>query len=229
VPGPRNGPSFNLTPGAAIAALGVETIRRDRELDGQRRKTAHRGSFKTQSFEKWRPAIENYVASVKPGTQTALNTAAVPFASYLQTMHERIHPMFADEFLDSLSNLPPDHQLNRQLKTSLEIVLDGQTGAIVKMGITRTSGVTAFDIGALSSTERAAGKGFGKAPSAILSPDGNVYLHWEYHRNPDVACSNKNARPYLRKSAPGGATAPLPGPRVPEVPREGATPASPTR
>ena len=32
-------------------------------------------------------------------TGTALNTARVPFASYLNTIHGRIHPIFADDFL----------------------------------------------------------------------------------------------------------------------------------
>ena len=44
---------------------------------------------------------------MKPGNQTALNTAAVPFASYLNGMHNRIHPIFADSFLGSLDGLPP--------------------------------------------------------------------------------------------------------------------------
>jgi hypothetical protein len=38
---------------------------------------------------------------------------------------------------------------------------------------------------------------FGPAPSAIISPDGNVYLHWEFHRDEVYACSTMNARPFL--------------------------------
>lgn len=220
VPGPK-GVNFNLTPGSAIAAIGVDALRRERDLDGQRRKTAHRGSWKNPSFEKWRPAIENYVASVKPGNTTSLNAARSPFASYLNAIHNRVHPIFAEDFLWSLDELPKDHPLNRKLATSLEVVVDGERGRIVRMGITRTSGVTAFDVAALDAMERASGRGFGKPPEAILSPDGNVYLHWEFHRALEVACSTQNARPYILKGAPGG-PAPGPGKSPPSLP-EGPT------
>ena len=51
----------------------------------------------------YRAAIENYDPSVKLGNQTALNAARVPFASYVNRMHNRIHPIFADGFLGSLN------------------------------------------------------------------------------------------------------------------------------
>jgi len=206
----------------AIAAIGAETIRRDRELDGRRRKSAHRGSWKSQGFDKWRPAIENYVASVKIGNATALNSAFAPFASYLQIIHEQVHPLFAESFLDSLDELPASNSLsNPKLVAKLEIVIDGEQGRIVRMGITKTSGVTAFDVAALDAMERASGgKGFGKPPSPILSPDGNVYLHWEFHRHRDVACSNRNARPFILKDGSKVPSTDKPGPRAPELPTE---------
>ena len=112
--------------------------------------------WSASNFERWRSAIENYVSSVKPGNQTALNTAASsPFATYLNGMHNRIHPIFADAFLSSLDNLPATHVLNDQhLVTRLEIVLTKE-GHIVKLGVIKTSGVTAFDIAALDSVQRA--------------------------------------------------------------------------
>jgi hypothetical protein len=222
-PGPKGGVNFNLTPGAAIAAIGVETIKRERELDGERRKSAHRGNWKASPIDKWRASIENYVASVKPGNTTALNTARVPFATFLNHIHNRLHPIFADDFLWSLNDLPKDHALNRKLSTSLEVVVDGERGSIVRMGITKTSGVTAFDIAALDAMERASGgsgRGFGKPPPAILSPDGNVYLHWEFHRTPEVACTTGNARPFILKTPPNGSGSPATPPRAPEVPTE---------
>ena len=75
-------------------------------------------------------------------------------------------------------------------------------GHVVKMGIVKTSGVTAFDIAALDSVQRASP--FGPAPSAIVSPDGNVYLHWEFHRDEVYACSTMNARPYMLNVPPSG-------------------------
>jgi TonB family protein len=83
---------------------------------------------------------------------------------------------------------------DRHIYTSLEIVLTKE-GHLHKMGVVRTSGITAFDIAALDSVSRASP--FGPAPSAIISPDGNVYLHWEFHRDEVYACSTMNARPFL--------------------------------
>lgn len=151
-------------------------------------------------FQRLKGAIENYDPSVKPGNQTALNAARVPFASYINGIHNRIHPIFAEEFLAALENLPPGHQLNQDLVTHVEIVLSKDEGRIVRLGVTRASGSTAFDAVALNSISRASP--FGQAPDVIVSPDGNVYLHWEFHRDPYDACTTRNARPYILKSAP---------------------------
>jgi hypothetical protein len=146
----------------------------------------------------WRSAIENYVPSVRPGNQTAINTAAMAFARYMNAVHNRIHPLFTGGFLFALDSLPAGHPLNDQrLSTELEIVLNQESGDVVRMGVTKFSGVTAFDIGALESVKRAAP--FGMPPREIVSPDGNVYLHWEFHRNRE-ACSTFNARPFLLKA-----------------------------
>jgi hypothetical protein len=218
-PGPGQ-VNLNLTHTGVVAAVGVDQLRKEREADGERRKSEHRGSWTASNFERWRNAIENYVSSVKPGNQTALNTAAVPFASYLNTIHNRIHPIFADNFLGSLDNLPKTHPMNDpKILTRLEIVVSPKEGRIVKMGIVKTSGITAFDIAALDSVHRA--QPFGPAPTAIVSPDGNVYLHWEFHRDEVFACSTMHARPFMLN------TPPKPSPE-PEPPG-GPTPSSPTR
>ena len=194
--------NLNLDNHGVVAAVGVDELRREREADGERRRSEHRGVWAASNFNTWRSAIENYVSSVKPGNQTSLNTAAVPFATYLNAMHNRIHPIFADSFLASLDNLPPSHVLNDQhLVTRLEIVLT-PNGHILKMGVVKTSGVTAFDIAALDSVQRASP--FGQPPSAIVSRDGNVYLHWEFHRDEVYACSTMNARPFMLTSPPAG-------------------------
>lgn len=222
--GPNDrGVQLNLNQRDVVASVGVDELRRQRESDGERRRSQHRGTWQSSSFARWRPAIENYVSSVRPGNQTALNTARVPFANYLVAIHNRIHPVFADTFLESLDLLPTNHPLNDQkIVTWLEIVLDGQNGRIVRMGVTRTSGQTAFDIGALDSVNRS--QPFGKAPEAILSTDGNVYLHWEFHRNPYYACSTMNARPYMLNNPPP-VQQPKPGtPQQPADPKERQAP-----
>jgi TonB family protein len=223
-PGPGQ-VNLNLTHAGIVAVVGSDQLRKEREADGERRKSEHRGSWQASSFEKWRNAIENYVSTVKPGNQTALNTAAVPFATYLNTIHNRIHPLFADSFLGSLDGLPKGHPMNDpKLKTNLEIVVSRE-GRLVKMGVTRTSGITAFDIAALDAVNRA--QPFGPAPGAIVSPDGNVYLHWEFHRDEVYACSTMNARPFLlnvpAKPAPSDPQPPGQGPKLPTQER-GAPP-----
>src|SRR5579859_5120457 len=208
----------NLTQVQVASIVGLDNLRKLREADGERRKSEHRGSWIASNFERWRSAIENYVSSVKPGNQTALNTAQVPFASYLNGMHNRIHPIFADSFLESLDGLPANHPLNDQhLVTRLEIVLTKE-GRLRKMGIVKTSGITAFDIAALDAVDRA--QPFGPAPNAIVSPDGNVYLHWEFHRDEVYACSTMGARPFILNSggAPGNEEPTVPGQPGPKSP-----------
>lgn len=194
----ERGVNLNLTPGTALAAIGQDQLAREIRADGERRRSKHQGSWKAVGIERWRPAIENYVATVKLGNQTALNTAAAPFATYLNRIHNRLHPIFAVNYLGFLDGLPGSAGLHdKDMKTNLEIVLSQSNGSIVKMGVTRTSGVTAFDISALESVQRASP--FGAPPPSIVSPDGNVYLHWEFHRNPLFACSTYFARPYIIK------------------------------
>lgn len=212
-----NGVNLNLSPAAAVAAVGAEQLAAERRQDGERRRSQHRGSNRPLGIERWRSAIENYVASVQPGNQTALNTARVPFARYLHQVHLKIHPVFADSFLRSLDSLPASDPLNRpELQTHLELVLHPDDGHLVRMGVTRSSGVTAFDVGALESISTASP--FGRAPSSIVSPDGNVYLHWEFHRQPWIACGTFNARPYILKAQPRPAEPRVPPPLRPEDP-----------
>jgi TonB family protein len=210
----------NLAQAQIASIVGQDNLRRLREADGERRKSEHRGSWVASSFERWRSAIENYVSSVKPGNQTALNTAAVPFASFLNGMHNRIHPIFADSFLGSLDGLPANHPMNdKHLLTRLEIVIT-KDGHLKKMGIVKTSGITAFDIAALDAVDRA--QPFGPAPSAIVSGDGNVYLQWEFHRDEVYACSTMGARPYILNNGAPKTEDPVQPPAQPG-------PASPTR
>jgi len=209
--------NLNLTQSSVVASVGQDQLTREREADGERRLSEHRGSFVASSFERWRSAIENYVSSVKPGNQTALNTAKSPFATYLNGMHNRIHPIFAESFLGSLSALPASNPMNDpKIFTRLEIVVT-RNGHIVRMGVVKTSGITAFDIAALDSVQRASP--FGPAPSAIISPDGRVYLHWEFHREEAIACSTLNASPYmLNVPAAAPPVDPTPTPKVPGDP-----------
>ena len=197
-PGLPGGLNINLTMSGLASAVGEDKLKAERAADGEARRARHRGANGEKDKLDWRAAVENYEPSVKPGNQTSLNAAASPFGSYLNTMHNRIHPIFADEFLQSLSSLPPGHKLNDNLVTFVEIVLGKDDGKIVRAGITKASGSTMFDLVAVNAARRAGP--FGKAPDAIVSYDGKVYVHWEFHRDPYDACSSRNARPYLLKA-----------------------------
>ncbi len=211
-----DGPNINLTMPLVVAAVGSEKLAAERAADGAARRSAHRGTSRTSGFDRLRAAVENYDPTVKEGNQTALNAARVPFATYINSVHNRLHPIFAEEFLSSLDNLPPSHAFNQDLVAHLEIVLSKDEGRIVRLGVTRASGATAFDMVALNAVQRASP--FGKAPDAIVSPDGNVYLHWEFHRDPFDACTTRNARPFLLKEAPAAGVKPSP-PKRPKLPR----------
>jgi hypothetical protein len=147
-------------------------------------------------IDRWKAAIESYVPIVRFGNTAPLGVGRRPFAEYLVAMHARLHPIFADQFLPTLGSAWSGNPLS----THLEIVLEKGTGKVVRMGVTKTSGLILFDIGALEAVERASP--FGTAPDIIASPDGNVYVHWEFHRDPQEACSTRNARPYLLMHAP---------------------------
>jgi hypothetical protein len=189
----------------------MDQLSRERRADGARRRSQHLGSWKAAGIERWRSAIENYVPSVKPGNQTALNTARAPFATYLSLIHNRLHPIFADWYLASLDSLPASDPINNpELSTNLEIVLDPEEGRIVRMGVTKHSGITRFDVAALDSVDRA--QPFGTPPHEIVSPDGKVYLHWEFHRFPGIACTTQNARPFILRAQPKTAPPSVPPP-----------------
>ncbi|MCC6524808.1 MAG: TonB C-terminal domain-containing protein [Polyangiaceae bacterium] len=203
LPGFGQGGPYNLDYGSFMAATGgPEKLQEEVQKAHDARLAKHAGSMITGTdFQRYRAAIENYDPSVELGNQTSLNAARVPFATYINQIHNQIHPIFADQFLASLDKLPAGDRLaQKDLVTHLEIVLSQKDGHIVRLGITKPSGVTAFEVAALKSVESAAP--FGKAPEIIASPDGLVYLHWEFYREPYYACTSKFAHPYILKNPP---------------------------
>jgi TonB family protein len=125
----------------------------------------------------------------------------VDFAGYLNAMHRPIHTLFTDGFLSSLSLLPCDDPLNDiGLMVRLEIVLTAD-GRVKQMGVIRSSNEPDFDIAALDSVDRA--QPFADTPPGLRSPDGFVYLQWEFHRNELYACSTMGIRPFVWRPTGG--------------------------
>ncbi|MFI5299655.1 MAG: TonB C-terminal domain-containing protein, partial [Polyangiales bacterium] len=202
-------PTIALTEPIAHAVIGRDELDRLRHVDAETRESKHKSEFRLSSLSRWKPAMENYIAGVKPGNTTELGTRASPFATYLTQIHNRLHPIFADGFLESLSSWPATNPINDlKIVTKMEIVLKAD-GTIHHLGIVKPSGVTAFDLGALDAVDRASP--FGKPPDVIVSPDGLVYLHWEFHRD-DIKCSTLFAFPYILRE---GETPKTPGPLPP--------------
>lgn len=212
--GDNGKPSIAIDDKVLQAAVGMDELDKLKKVEAATKLSQHKGSWKSGDLAHWKSAIENYVPWVKPGNQTNLGTAAAPFATYLAKIHLRIHPIFGDQFIESLSDFPSSHPLNdMKLVTHMEIVLKPD-GTIHHLGIVKLSGVTMFDVAALDAVERAGP--FGKAPEDIVSPDGYVYLHWEFHRD-DQRCSTTNARPYKLKenSTPKEKEEPKEPPKLP--------------
>jgi TonB family protein len=205
----QNGRGTNLrvTWSQFESTFGEDQLREQRETYlAQRRSQARGGQERKQMWRKFRAAIENFVPNVQPGEQTALNTAASPFAAYLAEVHRRIHREFAHRFLASLP-IAGGPFGDRSLNAMLEIVINGD-GTLHQVGIAQTSGFLPFDYGAFNAVTRAAP--YPQPPRKILSGDGRVYVHWGFFRN-ERQCGTFNARPFILPH-PGGTPAPGRGP-----------------
>ncbi|HEX7508091.1 MAG TPA: TonB family protein [Polyangia bacterium] len=183
--GPRRSSSMadlpHLTKQGYASALGD-----DAEMAAavaKQEKSKHKGKF-TERRERVFSALENFINEVTPGNQTELNTRATPFAQFITRMHRQIHEKWAFGFLTQMDASFRDSPMNDlKLIAKLEIVLDGE-GNVDKIAMVRTSGITGFDGAAISAVYDAAP--FPTPPTAILSGNGKVYIHWKFHRNGDA-------------------------------------------
>jgi hypothetical protein len=190
----RINPNLSLADlGKFVNAAEIENIVRTEEAG---RLAAHRQHWSVAGVERWRAAIEGYVPRIRLGNQVALGASHAAFTAFLRSMARRMRPWFVDGFLDWIRSLPPNHVLRQSpLQTRVEIVLDGASGSIARMGVVLTSGVTAFDVGALDAVQRSAP--FGVAPAEILSPDGRVYVQWDLRSDHSSELNDDDARPSI--------------------------------
>jgi hypothetical protein len=143
----------------------------------------------------WADAIAGYKPQANGGRPVAWEGAEADLGAYLENVHACVHEAFADSFLRSLASLPKDASLSDPtLETTVELVIDGESGALAEAGVVGSSGVPEFDAAALA----AFGHAFplAKPPPDTLSSDGRLYVTWELHRNPDEACRREQARPW---------------------------------
>lgn len=191
--GQREGPQLGLTYTQVEAVYGEEELERERHARLERRRSRARGSSADVIWDRFRAAMENYIAEVRPGNQTALNAASSPFARFLHDMHVRIHGQYVEHYLASLSLNADDPLNNMNMHMTLEIAVNPD-GSIYRVGVLETSGLTLFDLGAFTAVWRAAP--FPHPPSIILSGDGHAWLHWRFDRGPRQ-CGTWNAEPFL--------------------------------
>jgi TonB family protein len=169
----------------------------------------HKGKF-TERNERVFSALENFINEVTPDNQTELNTRAAPFAQFITRMHRQIHERWAFGFLTQMDTSFRDSPMNNlKLVAILEIVLDGE-GNVDKIAMVRTSGITGFDGAAISAVYAAAP--FSMPPTAILSGNGKVYIHWKFHRNGD-ACGTPGVNYFILDNGDKGGGKKAPPPR----------------
>ena len=185
-------PNLRVTWNQYAEVMGEENLEADRNEAIAQRRSRSRGGSHQERWERFQAAIENYVPSVRPGNQTALNTAASPFASYLAEIHRRLHAPFR-RFRDNLPSYGDNPFSDESLHTKLEIILN-RDGSIHLVGVAQSSGFLPFDFGAFNAVQR--GAPYPEAPASIVSADGRVYLHWTFFRN-QRACGTFNAEPYI--------------------------------
>ncbi|MCB9661789.1 MAG: TonB C-terminal domain-containing protein [Sandaracinaceae bacterium] len=195
----RPGPDLTLRFSQLSDIVGEERLTEEREAYFQEQRSRIRGSSSGARWEQFRAALENYMPSVRPGTQTALNAARSPFATYIARMHDRVHQTYHG-FVENLPLDPSGPFGDPNLRTLLEIVLN-RDGSVHRVGVVRSSGLSMFDYGAYNAVMR--GQPYPVAPDAILSGDGRVYMHWDFHREQPY-CHQSHARPYLLPNVRGG-------------------------
>jgi TonB family protein len=182
--------------------------------------TAAREAYEAASMEKRRggmrfgslsgkvkAALENHRSWVAEGHPEQLEPREVQqFRAYLESTHEKIHALFADGFLVSLTSLDPSDPLNNMnlmTKMEFEILADGK---INEVRVLKSSGIAVFDAAAVHSLYGASP--FIPPPKEILSYNSRVYFRWGFYRN-QRKCGVFNAEPY-RLRAPDAAPEAIP-------------------
>ncbi len=171
--------------------------------DGSGEKRRRLFSDYAEKQKKIRASLENMIPEIQPGNHTAVNADRAVYAGYISSLHRRIHQRWANEFLMTVATRfpanSPMHDPN--LSTKLEFIIDAQTGEFEEVTIVEASGVMMFDSEAVA-TAWSIGKR-PNPPPQIVSPDGNVYIHWTFWRD-GRQCGVFGASVYLMQRDEGG-------------------------
>ncbi|MCP4679154.1 MAG: TonB family protein [Deltaproteobacteria bacterium] len=155
----------------------------------------------TKSASKYSPrslrALSRRGSFTEPGIEEITGRRERVFHDYIVEMHaRRIHPVFAETFLESLNKLGPRDPLNEwNLRTYIEIEISSD-GGIDDMRVVLPSSVRSFDAAAVDTFYRAAP--FPPPPRAIRSWNGKAYVRWGFFRN-NRKCGLMNVEPFIVK------------------------------
>ena len=159
---------------------------RDKELEGQMEEH-YEGRRLLAGYEKRKKAIraslENHITEVKPGNHTGVNAKPAVYADYISRIHRKIHARWGASFLPMLdTQYPAGHPLNDpSLNSELEFVIDAKSGQLDAVNIVDSSGETMFDAEAVAVSHMVGPHRH--PPGEIVSPDGKVYVHWNFWRD----------------------------------------------
>lgn len=178
----------------------ADRAKREREQYQKESMERRRGGLKFGSLSgKVRRALKSNSSWVTAGEQEPLGKRKKVFRNYLHVIHDRIHALFADSFLGSLTSLDPSDPLNNfDLNAKLEFEIL-KTGQVNDVHVIKSSGMTVFDAAAVDSIYRSAP--YHPPPQVIMSWNERVYLRWGFYRN-NRKCGPFNAEPYILR-APG--------------------------
>ncbi len=179
----------------AIAALTTPSATSYQEVFGQRdavarealARQAAENSFVGDHEGRWertRAALENFDVDVATGTETHLTTSSDAFAAYIHYLHNKIHPRWEHYILWLDVNHGPGSRLaDASLFTELEYVI-GRDGVVRDVNVVRGSGELVFDAEAINLLYDIGPHE--PPPPAMVSSNGNAYIHWEFHRGPEM-------------------------------------------
>lgn len=136
-----------------------------------------------ENEEALRASLENFLPHVTPGNHTSVNASQADHASYIAGMHRTIHAEWGLGVLPRLAARHSNrHPLNdMDLQTVIEIVIDADSGEVVETGRAQPSGNEFFDAQALMIAQGLPDQP--DPPESIISPDGQVYIHWTFWRD----------------------------------------------